>query len=143
MKTVAVPSSAIGFELTETAAITHFGNALDLVNAVRALGCRVALDDFGTGMASFSYLKRLKADHIKIDGSFVRSILVDPIDAAVVEAVGRVARVAGVQTVAEWVEDEAVLSALRDLGIDHVQGFAVAPPRPWSEQALETFLANR
>ena len=140
---VAVPSSAIGFELTETAAITHFGNALDLVNAVRALGCRVALDDFGTGMASFSYLKRLKADHIKIDGSFVRSILVDPIDAAVVEAVGRVARVAGVQTVAEWVEDEAVLSALRDLGIDHVQGFAVAPPRPWSEQALETFLANR
>ncbi len=131
----AVPADAIGFELTETAAITHFGNALEFVNAVRALGCRVALDDFGTGMASFSYLKTMRADHLKIDGSFVRTILDDPVDAAVVEAIARVARVAGVQTIAEWVEDERVTSRLRELSIDYVQGFAVARPAPWRPPA--------
>jgi len=128
-----VPACSLGFEITETAAITHFGNALEFINAVRALGCKVALDDFGTGMASFSYLKTMQADHLKIDGSFVRAILDEPIDAAVVEAIARVARVAGVQTIAEGVEDARITDRLREVGIDYVQGFAVAPPAPWPQ----------
>jgi len=103
---------------------------------VRSLGCRVALDDFGTGMASFSYLKAMQADHLEIDGSFVRAILDDPMDAAVVEAIARVARVAGVRTIAEWVEDDRVKRRLRELDIDYVQGFAVARPAPWAQPAL-------
>ena len=118
--------NAVGFELAETAATTHFGNA------VRGLGCRMALDDFGSGMASFAYLKSMRADRLKIDGSFVRTILGDPVDdpvdAAVVDAIARVSRVAGVQTIAEWVDDERVTSRLRELSIDCVQGFAVASP---------------
>ena len=129
---LSVPPWAVGFELTETAAITHFDNALALIDAVRTLGCRVALDDFGTGMASFSYLKAMKVDHLKIDGSFVQAILEDPMDAAVVEAINRVAQVAGVQTIAECVESEPVLRKLQALGVDYAQGFAVGRPGPWA-----------
>jgi diguanylate cyclase (GGDEF)-like protein len=130
---LSVPPWAVGFELTETAAITHFDNALALIDAVRTLGCRVALDDFGTGMASFTYLKAMKVDHLKIDGSFVRTILEDPMDAAVVEAITHVAQVAGVQTIAECVETEPILRKLQALGVDYAQGFAVVRPGPWAQ----------
>jgi len=81
-------------------------------------------------MSTFSYLKAMRVDYVKIDGSFVRSILADPMDAAVVEAINRVAHIAGVQTIAECVESESVLNELKELNIDYAQGYAAAPPGP-------------
>lgn len=120
------------FEITETAAIANIQRAVALVQALRELGCGVALDDFGTGMSSFSYLKALAVDTIKIDGSFVRGVASDPMDAATVEAIVRLARLRGLQTVAECVEDETTLLKLRDLGLDQAQGFHLHRPEPWS-----------
>jgi diguanylate cyclase (GGDEF)-like protein len=132
LETSSVPPFALGFELTETAAISHFDNALALIDAMRRLQCRVALDDFGTGMSSFAYLKTMQVDHLKIDGSFVRTILDDPMDAAIVETINRVAHVAGVRTVAEHAESLPILDKLRELGVDYAQGHAVGRPGPWT-----------
>jgi diguanylate cyclase (GGDEF)-like protein len=120
------------FEITETAAIANIQRAVALVQALRELGCGVALDDFGTGMSSFSYLKALAVDTIKIDGSFVRGVASDPMDAATVEAIVRLARLRGLHTVAECVEDEDTLLRLRDLGLDQAQGFHLHRPEAWS-----------
>ncbi len=125
-----VPPARIGFEITETAAIADFDCARELIQTLRALGCRVALDDFGTGMSSFSYLKSLTVDFIKIDGSFVRRMRQEPVDSAIVEAVNNIAHISGIRTIAEFVEDEEVMDLLRDLGVDFAQGWAVARPTP-------------
>ena len=125
-----VPPERIGFEITETAAIADFDCARELIRTLRALGCRVALDDFGTGMSSFSYLKSLTVDFIKIDGSFVRRMRHEPVDSAIVEAVNNIAHISGIRTIAEFVEDEEVMALLRDLGVDYAQGWAVARPSP-------------
>ncbi|TJY61877.1 EAL domain-containing protein [Sinimarinibacterium sp. CAU 1509] len=127
-----VEPSTIRFEITETAAIANTSRAVELVNALRALGCRVALDDFGAGMSSFSYLKALEVDMIKIDGSFVRTLLSDAVDAATVESMVQIAALRGLQTVAECVEDAASLERLRELGVDFAQGFYLHRPEPWS-----------
>ena len=82
------------------------------------LGCRFSLDDFGSGLSSFSYLHNLGVDYLKIDGAFVRDMVRDPIDAAMVEAIAKVARIMGIKTVAESVEDAATANALRALGVD-------------------------
>ena len=120
------------FEITETSAIDNIQRAVVLVNALRELGCHVALDDFGAGMSSFSYLKTLAVDTIKIDGSFVRGVATDETDAATVDAIARLARLRGLTTVAECVEDAPTLSRLREIGIDYAQGFHLHRPEPWS-----------
>lgn len=118
----------IGFELTETAAIGNLASASHLMSRLRALGCPIALDDFGSGMSSFSYLKALPIDFLKIDGTFVRDVSTDPVDFAVVEAIQRIGSVMGIKTVAECVEDEAAMIALAQIGVDFVQGFHVRRP---------------
>jgi diguanylate cyclase (GGDEF)-like protein len=123
----------VGFEITETAAIADFDCALRLIRELREQGCRVALDDFGTGMSSFSYLKSLSVDFIKIDGGFVRSMLDDPMDCAIVEAINRIGQIAGIRTIAEFVETDAVLHRLKALGVDFAQGWAVARPTPFTQ----------
>jgi EAL domain-containing protein (putative c-di-GMP-specific phosphodiesterase class I) len=102
----------VGFEITETAAIADFDCTMKLVIALRKFGCKVALDDFGTGMSSFSYLKSLPMDFIKIDGGFVQSMLDDKIDSAIVEAINRICHIAGIQTIAEFVKHDAILQHL-------------------------------
>jgi diguanylate cyclase (GGDEF)-like protein len=126
-----IPSGCVGFEITETAAITDLECAMRLITALREQGCKVALDDFGTGMSSFSYLKSLEVDFIKIDGSFVKSMLEDEMDSAIVEAINTIGHVAGIQTIAEFVENDAILQRLTALGIDFAQGWAVEHPRPY------------
>ncbi len=118
------------FEITETAAIASLGRAIEFIHEIRALGCRFALDDFGSGLSSFSYLKAIPVDYLKIDGGFVRNMANDPMDRAIVEAINRIGQVAGTLTIAEFVEDDAILGQVRGLGIDYAQGFGIAMPEP-------------
>jgi len=127
----AIPYALICFEITETTAVTSLSKASDFINALRQLGCRFALDDFGVGMSSFTYLKHLPVDFLKIDGSFVRNMLDDPVDRALVETIHRIGHVLGMQTIAEAVESDAVLAALRTIGVDYAQGYGIAEPEPF------------
>jgi EAL domain-containing protein (putative c-di-GMP-specific phosphodiesterase class I) len=126
-----LPTKAVCFEITETAAIANFGEAVQFIGELRALGCRFSLDDFGVGMSSFGYLKRLPVDFLKIDGSFVQDMLSNPIDSAMVEAINGIGHVMGKRTVAESVEDPSTLDRLRALGVDYAQGFGIARPAPF------------
>ena len=127
-----IPPARVGFEITETAAIADFDCALDLIRSLREHGCKVALDDFGTGMSSFSYLKNLEVDYLKIDGTFIRNMFEDKMDAAIVEAVNAIGHIAGMQTIAEFVEQDAHIGHLARLGVDYAQGWAVGHPKPFT-----------
>jgi diguanylate cyclase (GGDEF)-like protein len=118
------------FEITETATIANMNRALRLISELRARGCRFALDDFGTGLASFAYLKHLPVDFVKIDGSFVKDIVRDPVNLAIVKATNEIGHSLGIKTIAEYVEDTETLEALRALGVDYGQGFGIARPKP-------------
>jgi diguanylate cyclase (GGDEF)-like protein/PAS domain S-box-containing protein len=118
------------FEITETAAVANLAKASRFIHVLKEMGCRFALDDFGSGLSSFAYLKNLKVDYLKIDGGFVKDMLTDPIDRALVEAINQIGHVIGIQTIAEFVENADILEALRTLGVDYAQGYGVAKPAP-------------
>jgi diguanylate cyclase (GGDEF)-like protein/PAS domain S-box-containing protein len=127
-----VPRHTICFEITETVAIANLDKAARFIRELKELGCRFSLDDFGAGMSSFAYLKHLPVDFLKIDGVFVKDMADDPIDRAMVEAINNVGHVMGKQTIAEFVDGERVMTALREIGVDYAQGFGVARPRPFA-----------
>ena len=104
-----------------------------LIDQLHQLGCRFSLDDFGSGMSSFGYLRQLRVDYLKIDGSFVRDMVKDRASAAMVDSINRIGHVLGQRTIAEFVETPAHVQALRALGVDYAQGYAVAKPRPIEE----------
>jgi len=120
----------ICFEITETAAITNLSAATQAINILHGMGIRFSLDDFGSGLSSFAYLKNLRVDYLKIDGNFVKDIVTDPIDRAMVNSIHEVGSVMGTKTIAEFVENDEILSILRDVGVDYVQGFGIGKPRP-------------
>ena len=132
----------LGFELTETAAVANLTHASQLMTRLRAMGCPIALDDFGSGMSSFSYLRNLPLDFLKIDGAFIRNINSDLIDFAMVETIHRIGGIMGVRTVAEGVENEDVLAALALIGVDFAQGFYIGRPVPL-EQLKPAALARQ
>jgi EAL domain-containing protein (putative c-di-GMP-specific phosphodiesterase class I) len=136
LRSAEVDPTQLVFEVTETAAIGNIEAARDFAEHLAALGCRFALDDFGAGFGSFYYLKHLPFDFIKIDGEFVRNLTTDETDRLVITAVVDLARGLGKRTIAEFVGDEATVSALRDLGVDYLQGFHLGKPAP-----IETWLA--
>jgi diguanylate cyclase (GGDEF)-like protein/PAS domain S-box-containing protein len=130
-----VPHAAVCFEITETTAVTSLTKAIEFMTALRGCGCRFALDDFGVGVSSFSYLKHLPVDFLKIDGGFVKDLLQDPVDRAMVEAINRIGHLMGKVTIAESVESDATLEALRAIGVDYAQGFGIALPEPLAAPA--------
>ncbi len=125
-----IPIDKICFELTETAAVANLANAIDFITKLRALGCSFALDDFGSGLSSFGYLKTLPVDILKIDGLFVRDIVDDPVDLALVRSINEIAHLLGKKTVAEYVENDAILKTLQNLGVDYGQGYGISMPIP-------------
>jgi diguanylate cyclase (GGDEF)-like protein/PAS domain S-box-containing protein len=130
LRRATLPGNRLCFEITETVAVNSFGRTREVMQTFKQFGCQFALDDFGSGMSSFSYLKNLPVDYLKIDGSLVRNIVSDAADFAMVEAFSRVGDALGLKTVAEFVETEATLQRLRDIGIDFAQGYAVHKPEP-------------
>jgi diguanylate cyclase (GGDEF)-like protein/PAS domain S-box-containing protein len=125
-----VQTDKICFEITETAAITNISRATDLISKLRGLGCKTALDDFGSGMSSFAYLKNFPIDYLKIDGVFVKDIITDPIDNAMVKSINDIGHVLGLKTIAEYVENGEILERLKELGVDEVQGYHISKPQP-------------
>jgi EAL domain-containing protein (putative c-di-GMP-specific phosphodiesterase class I) len=131
-----VAPNKIMFEITETAAISNLLDAQMFIGTLREFGCAFALDDFGSGLSSFGYLKNLPVDTLKIDGMFVRDILDDEIDQAMVKSINEIGHVMGKKTVAEFVENKAIVERLIELGVDYAQGYHIGKPQPLKDVKL-------
>lgn len=125
-----VPAENICFEITETATIANLSSAIVLINTLREKGCSFALDDFGSGLSSFAYLKTLPVDYLKIDGVFVRDMISEVLDFAMVRSINEIGQIMGMQTIAEFVENDEIRLKLETLGVDFVQGYGIAKPEP-------------
>jgi diguanylate cyclase (GGDEF)-like protein/PAS domain S-box-containing protein len=125
-----IPPGKICFEITETAAIANLTRATLVIEILRKEGCLFALDDFGSGLSSFAYLKDLPVDFLKIDGAFVKEIAADPVALAMVRSINEIGHVMAKKTIAEFVESEAILRRLRELGVDYAQGYYLGRPQP-------------
>jgi diguanylate cyclase (GGDEF)-like protein/PAS domain S-box-containing protein len=128
-----LPGDRFCFEITETAAVSSYPRAQQFIERMKRYGCRFALDDFGVGMASFTPLRHLPVDYVKIDGSFVRGIETDPVDREMVKSINDLCQRLGKETIAEFAENARILEVLREIGVDYAQGYAVSEPRPVSE----------
>lgn len=125
-----VPPTRIIFEITESASVNNLKATRKMIEKLNSLGCHFSIDDFGTGFSTFNYLKQLPAQHVKIDGSFVRDMINDPIDLALVKAINDISRSLDKRSVAEYVESEEIFFALKDIGVDYGQGYFIARPVP-------------
>jgi len=130
LRELGTDASRICFEITETTAITNLSEAQRFIAELKSLGCRFALDDFGSGLSSFGYLKALPVDYLKIDGQFVKDIATDPIDRAMVRSMHEIGKLLGKRTIAEFVENDRVRIELAEIGVDYVQGYGIALPKP-------------
>lgn len=135
-----LPAEALCFEIAEAAALANFAETVRFISEIRTTGCGVALDDFGNGVLSFTYLKALAVDFLKIGGHYVRGVVDDPVYGTIVTAVNQVGRLMGIATVAEEVDTEPVLHRLRNLGIGYAQGGAVAVAEPLADSEGEVAL---
>jgi len=136
-----LPKGAICFEITETAAISNLSRVVHFMQTLKKLGCKFSLDDFGSGLSSFTYLKNLPVDYLKIDGQFIRNVAEDAVDESMVIAISSVGHAMGIETIAERVESKKVLDKLGALGIEFAQGYYIARPasvqsfEPWGKKA--------
>lgn len=128
-----IPCESISFEVTETAAVANLSRATRFISILRGMGCSFALDDFGAGLSSFGYLKTLPVDYLKIDGGFVRDMVTDQVNRAMVESINEIGHIMGLKTIGEYAEDERILLALEKAGVDFAQGHAISPPQPFSK----------
>jgi len=140
LKKQKLPDGAICFEITETAAISNLSRVVHFMQTLKKLGCKFSLDDFGSGLSSFTYLKNLPVDYLKIDGQFIRNVAEDTVDESMVKAISSVGHAMGIETIAERVESKQVLDKLSALGIEFAQGYYIARPasvqsfEPWGEK---------
>lgn len=123
-----VDTKRLCFEITETAVITNLDKARQFMQALRKIGCRFSLDDFGSGLSSFAYLKNFEVDFLKIDGMFVKGIVNNKIDRAMVDSINNVGHVMGLHTIAEFAENQDIIQVLKEIGVDYAQGYGVAMP---------------
>jgi diguanylate cyclase (GGDEF)-like protein len=130
LKAADLPAGCLTLEITEQAAVSSLGKANEMIGRLSPWGCRFALDDFGTGSNSLTYLKTLQIARVKIDGSFVRDIVTNPRSQATVRGIVELARGFSIDTVAEFVETEAIAEKVRELGVDYAQGYAFGRPEP-------------
>ena len=136
-------ASKIVFEVTESAAIANMVEALDFMRKARSFGCKFSLDDFGSGLSSFAYLQSLPVDYLKIDGSFVRDMARNEVSRSMVSAINHVGQVMGLTTIAEFVEDAAIVDSLQRIGVDYAQGYHYGRPRPLREVCDELVAQRR
>lgn len=120
----------ICFEITETAAIANMSKAIEFIANIKQMGCKFSLDDFGSGLSSFSYLKNMPVDNIKIDGIFIREINIDETNRIFVESIHNISKIMGIKTTAEYVENEEILQCIKSIGIDYAQGYHISRPEP-------------
>ena len=132
-----VPPSLLGFEVSESVAVANFSSVKKLFNGLKELGCARVLDDFGSGFSSLNYLREIPVNYLKIDGNFVRNLASNDVDAAMVKAVSQVGKVMNLFSIAESVENEQTLNALRNIGVDFAQGYHCGKP-----VAFETFCSK-
>ncbi len=125
-----LPTSKICFEITETSAIGSLDDAIEFMEKMKVIGVEFSLDDFGTGLSSYSYLRNLPVDYLKIDGIFVKDIKTNPSDYAVVKSINEIGHFMGKKTIAEYVEDDEILEILREIGVDFAQGFGIEKKMP-------------
>ena len=125
-----LPTEKIMFEITETATLAGYGSARDFMRRIRRYGCKFCIDDFGSGNASYGYLKNLRTDTLKIDGAYVKDIMTDPNDLALVKSMNDIGHSLGMKTVAEYAATPEILAVLKEIGVDYVQGYAVHIPTP-------------
>jgi EAL domain-containing protein (putative c-di-GMP-specific phosphodiesterase class I) len=118
------------FEITEEAVIANMDQARRFVGVLHGMGCQFALDDFGSGVGSFSNLKNMPMDYLKIDGSFTRNLGRDSVNQAMVTAMIKLARTLNFKVIAEQVEDSLTLDTVRRMGVDYIQGYAISRPQP-------------
>ncbi len=133
LREFAIPAEKICFEITETEAIGNLTKAQYFIERLKSHGCSFALDDFGSGLSSYAYLKNLPVDFLKIDGMFVKDIATDPANHAMVESINHIGHVMGRKTIAEFVESQAIVKILGELGVDYLQGYGIAKPLPLCE----------
>ena len=147
LKSQKLPAGAICFEITETAAISNLARVVHFMQTLKKLGCKFSLDDFGSGLSSFTYLKNLPVDYLKIDGQFIRNVVDDSVDEEMVRAIHKVGNAMGIESIAERVENREVLDKLGALGVEFAQGFYIARPAsvsqfaPWADAAHAKRLA--
>jgi len=137
-----IPPSIIGFEITETVAITHLNQAVRFITELKQLGCQFALDDFGSGMSSFTYLKQLPIDYLKIDGTFIKSLIDDRVNWVMVESIQHIAQVMGLKTIAESIETQEILDQVKALGINYAQGYGIHKPHLFDLEKKMEFGGN-
>ena len=147
LKSQDLPKGAICFEITETAAISNLSRVIHFMKTLKKLGCKFSLDDFGSGLSSFTYLKNLPVDYLKIDGQFVSNVVDDSVDESMVKAISEVGHAMGIETIAERVETRQVLEKLGSLGVEFAQGYYIARPssvasfEPWANNEKAGILA--
>ncbi len=129
-KETGVTPDKICFEVTETVAVSNLDSAIDFIRNLKEIGCQFALDDFGSGISSFGYLKSLPVDYLKIDGMFVKDIVDDPIDYAMVKSINEIGQVMGMKTIAEFVENDEIKKMLKTIGVNYAQGYGLGKPEP-------------
>ncbi len=132
-----LPRDSVTIEITEQAAVSSLGKASDMVSRITAMGCRIALDDFGTGANSLAYLKGLQIGRVKIDGSFVRDVVTNHRSQATIRGIVELAKGFSIDTVAEYVENDAIAAKVRELGVDYAQGYAFGKPEPFDKILAE------